>query len=473
MSGDLFGDSAGESASARSGSPRVFKISEITRDIREMLETGFGSVWVEGEVSNYRKQASGHQYFTLKDGAAQLACVWFARPPMWRKQVPLSDGMHVQARGSLTVYEARGQYQLNVQLVHAGGAGLLQAKFEALKRKLDAEGLFDSARKRTLPRVPSSIAIVTSPTGAALRDMLNILSRRAPWVRLIISPVRVQGAGASLEIADAIGTLNAFGEAGLVSPEVIVVARGGGSAEDLWEFNDELLARAIVASRIPVISAVGHEIDFTIADFVADLRAPTPSAAAELVVPDTIELVRGIEQLAARGGRCLRAAFERSRGRLQLSVQNASFREPSRRVAEAMQRADLAREALERTASERMTAARRNLAELLALLRQHRPDQVLELRRHELATRTAMLHHRLQQAVVDRQRKVSRVTEMLRVLAPEATLARGYSITTTESGKVISSIRDVQAGNRVRTQFRDGIADAEVVATHAIEPGSP
>ncbi|RYD76231.1 MAG: exodeoxyribonuclease VII large subunit, partial [Verrucomicrobiaceae bacterium] len=214
--------------------PRVLTVSQLTKSVRAALEQSIGQVWVEGEVSNYRKQASGHQYFTLKDEGSQLSCVMFARPGMWRKEVPLADGMCVQARGNLTVYEARGQYQLNVQLVQAGGAGLLQAKFEALKRKLEAEGLFDPERKQSMPPFPTAIGIVTSPTGAALRDMLNILARRAPWMRLIISPVRVQGEGAAEEIAAAVEELNRFEDLGLRPVDIIVVARGGGSAEDLW-----------------------------------------------------------------------------------------------------------------------------------------------------------------------------------------------------------------------------------------------
>jgi exodeoxyribonuclease VII large subunit len=279
---------------------------------------------------------------------------------------------------------------------------------------------------------------------------------------VIISPVRVQGAGAAGEIADALATLNGFAEAGLETPEVVVIARGGGSAEDLAEFNDEQLARSIAASRIPVISAVGHEIDFTIADFVADLRAPTPSAAAELVVPDTVELVRAIEQLAARSGRCLRAAVERNRGRLELLAQNALFREPSRRLAEAMQRTDFAREALDRAARSTISATAQRLAALLANLRQHRPDQLIGLRRQELTAWTSALSQRLHEAVTQRQRRMRRAVEMLRVLAPDATLKRGYSITTDAAGKIISSVQDVQPGDKLRTRLADGVVESKV-----------
>ncbi|HEV7866032.1 MAG TPA: exodeoxyribonuclease VII large subunit, partial [Chthoniobacteraceae bacterium] len=352
-----------------SSGPRIFSVSEITRSVRNALESQIGTVWVEGEISNYRKQASGHQYFTLKDDGSQLSCVLFQRPGMWRKQVALSDGMCVQVRGALTVYEARGQYQLNVQLVQPAGAGLLQARFEALKRKLDAQGLFGAERKRPLPILPTMLAIVTSPTGAALRDMLNILTRRAPWVRVIVSPVRVQGDGAAEEIANAVEELNRFTEFGLRAVDLIIVARGGGSAEDLWAFNEEVVAHAIAASEIPVMSAVGHEIDFTIADLVADLRAPTPSAAAELAVPDRAELMRRLDGLAALARRHLLLAVEQARARLSWAVRSELFREPQLRTTEAAQRLDGAVNALQRATGELLEAMRRRLREGAGKLR--------------------------------------------------------------------------------------------------------
>src|SRR5256886_2795786 len=265
LTGDLFPQTS-----------KVFTVGELTRQIRATLETKFGAVWVQGEISNYKLHPSGHQYFTLKDQRASIACVIFRNtlpPPVQ----PLCDGAQVQVYGNVSVFEARGQYQLNVQILQTRGAGLLQAKFEALKRKLEAEGLFDSARKRQLPKFPRRIGIVTSPSGAAIRDILNVLSRRAPNVQVLVNPVRVQGIGAAAEIATAIKELATLNEA-WEPIDLIVIARGGGSIEDLWEFNEEIVARAIFHSPIPIVSAVGHEIDFTIADFVADLRAPTPSA---------------------------------------------------------------------------------------------------------------------------------------------------------------------------------------------------
>ncbi|HEX8296752.1 MAG TPA: exodeoxyribonuclease VII large subunit, partial [Chthoniobacteraceae bacterium] len=441
---------------------RVYSVSEVTRSVRDALENSVGVVWVEGEISNLRKQASGHQYFTLKDAQSQLSCVLFARGGAWRKSVPLSDGMCVQVRGSMTVYEARGQYQLNVQMVQAAGAGLLQARFETLKRRLDEEGLFSQDRKQPLPKVPTSIAIVTSPTGAALRDMLNILDRRAPWLRVLISPVRVQGEGAGAELAAAVTELNAAPENGLPQVDVIVVTRGGGSIEDLWEFNDETLARAIAASRIPVVSAVGHEIDFTIADFVADLRAPTPSAAAELVAPDTAELLRRLEQADLQMRRCALARLQKEKGRLTFLERSALFAEPRRRLNEEAQRIDFAAENLLRAARDRLTQLRRELSEMSAVVRQHRPDHLLAIRRQQLEALSQRLAICAKQRLSERRQELQRVSDMLRLLAPQTVLDRGFSITTLTDGRVVSSVNDLKPGTKVLTRLGDGIARSEV-----------
>src|ERR1700737_4864192 len=261
-------------------STKVLTVSELPGKIRGTLETKFGAVWVQGEVSNYKLHPSGHQYFTLKDARAQIACVIF-RNTMAPLRQPLADGAQVQVYGNVSVFEARGQYQLSVQILQPRGLGVLQAKFEALKRTLDAEGLFDPARKRALPKFPKRMGIVTSSSGAAIRDILNVLRRRAPWLEIFINAVRVQGSGAAAGIAVAIRELAKPNE-NFAPLDLIVLTRGGGSMEDLWEFNEEIVARTIADVTVPIVSAIGHEIDFTIVDFVADLRAPTPSAAAEL-----------------------------------------------------------------------------------------------------------------------------------------------------------------------------------------------
>jgi exodeoxyribonuclease VII large subunit len=442
--------------------PRVLTVSEVTKAVRAVIEHAIGQVWVKGEVSNYRRQSSGHQYFTLKDETSQLPCVLFARPGMWRKEVAITDGMCVQVRGMLTVYEARGQYQLSVQLIQASGAGLLQAKFDALKRKLDAEGLFDPDRKRALPLFATSVGLVTSPSGAALRDMLNILSRRAPWQRVVISPVRVQGAGAAEEIAAAIAELNGFQAFGLKPVDVIVVTRGGGSAEDLWEFNEEVVARAIAASAIPVISAVGHEIDFTISDFVADLRAPTPSAAAELVAPDSNELRRRIQQREAQIRRCAEVKVTRARENLRSLARTALFREPQARLDAASQRLDLAVDGLRRAILTHGTNARQRLIELAATLRHHRPDQLIAIRRKELASSVEIIDAKMKNRIATCRGRIERLVDLLRLLSPIATLQRGYTLTTTAAGELIPSVQAIPADGQLITRFHDGSVASDV-----------
>lgn len=442
--------------------PHVFSVSEITQVVRRLLEEALGQVWVEGEVSNYRKQASGHQYFTLKDGQAQLQCVLFQRPGMWRRVAPLSDGLQVTVRGTLSVYEARGQYQLNVQSVQACGAGLLQAKFEALKRKLEAEGLFEPERKRPLPAFPVRVAIVTSPTGAALRDMLNIFTRRSPWVQVLIAPVRVQGEGAAREVAAAVAELNRLPEHGLPAPDLIIVARGGGSVEDLWEFNDEGLARVLAASAIPTISAVGHETDFSISDFVADLRAPTPSAAAELAAPDRAELVRRLGEQTTRLRRCAEAAVRHGRQVLQGLARSGLFREPRLRLDEAAQRIDLAADGLRRALRDRQAASRERLGAAAAYLRQHRPDQLLALKRQRLEALAARLPVMLHRHRQEQKTRLERLATGLRLLSPLATLQRGYALALKSDGKLVRSVTDLRPGEKFQLRLADGNAQAEI-----------
>jgi exodeoxyribonuclease VII large subunit len=416
---------------------KVLTVTELTRSIRGALETKFRAVWVQGEISNYKLHPSGHQYFTLKDQRTQISCV------IWRDTIapprqPLVDGSQVQVYGTVTVFEARGQYQLNVQILQPRGIGLLQAKFEALKRKLEAEGLFSAERKRPLPKFPRRIGIVTSPTGAAIRDMVNVLRRRAPWLQILINPVRVQGTGAAQEIAVAIREL-ALPNEGFAPLDLIVVTRGGGSIEDLWEFNEEIVARAIFHSSVPVVSAVGHEIDFTISDFVADLRAPTPSAAAELIVPDTIDLQRRIDG-------CTRA----------LSRQLLS------RVREAQQRLDHARETLQRCLAHKLDAYKRNLANVTRALQARNPARELMVRRNRFTD----LHRRLvaspARLIENARHRFERIEGILRVLGPDATLRRGYSITVSEGGKIIRTIAAVRPKMKIRTRISDGEFSSEV-----------
>jgi len=419
---------------------KIFTVGELTRQIRATLETKFGAVWVQGEISNYKLHPSGHQYFTLKDQRAQIACV------IWRDTLPrklsgqlLGDGTQVQVYGSVTVFEARGQYQLNVQILQPRGVGLLQAKFEALKRKLEAEGLFAPERKRPLPKFPRRIGIVTSPSGAAIRDVLNVVRRRAPWLQILINPVRVQGTGAAQEIAVAIRELASPNEA-FAPLDLILVTRGGGSIEDLWEFNEEIIARAMFHSAAPIISAVGHEIDFTICDFVADLRAPTPSAAAELIVPDIIDLQRRIDG-------CTRALS----------------RQLLNRMRDTQQRLDHARETLRRCLAHEIDSYKRGLLHITRALQARSPARELMMRRNRFAD----LHRRLvacpARLLETATHRFQHMEGILRILGPDATLRRGYSITMNERGKIIRTIAAVRSKMKIRTRVSDGEFGSEIL----------
>ncbi|MEY2558997.1 MAG: exodeoxyribonuclease large subunit [Verrucomicrobiota bacterium] len=440
---------------------KVFTVAELTRQIRGTLETKFGAVWVQGEISNYKLHPSGHQYFTLKDQRAAISCVIF-RNTMLPEAQPIADGAQVQVYGNVSVFEARGQYQLSVQILQTRGAGLLQAKFEALKRKLEAEGLFDSARKRPLPKYPKRIGIITSPTGAAIRDVLNVLRRRAPNVAVIINPVRVQGIGAAAEIATAIKELAAPNEAwGPV--DLIVITRGGGSIEDLWEFNEEIVARAIFHSTLPVVSAVGHEIDFTIADFVADFRAPTPSAAAELIVADSAELGRRVGELANCLQKYWRNFLTQSQTRLRFLSERTLARELMQRLRDTQQQLDLTAESLRRRLKQFVTDARTDLAARAQSLKSRDPKRELISRRANVVE----LHRRIAaqppQFLQDARQRFHRVEGILRVLGPEATLRRGYSITTDAAGNVIRTIAAARPKSKIRTRVADGEFESEVI----------
>src|SRR5437667_2930534 len=417
---------------------KILTVSELTRNIRGALETKFGALWVQGEVSNYKAHPSGHQYFTLKDSRAQISCVIF-RNAMGPLRKPLTDGAQVQVYGQISVFEARGQYQLSVQIIQPRGLGVLQAKFEAHKRQLGTEGLFDAARKRTLPKFPKRIGIVTSPSGAAIRDMLNVLRRRAPWLQILINPVRVQGSGAAQEIAVAIRELASPSE-NFAPVDLIVLTRGGGSMEDLWEFNEEIVARTIADVNVPIVSAIGHEIDFTIADFVADLRAPTPSAAAELIVPDIVDLRRHIDACARGVGR-----------------------ELINRMRDGQQRLDHARETLRRCLAHKIENYRRGLSYALATLQARSPLRELMLRRNRFGDLQRRFTELPMRTLEHARHRFQRIEGILRVLGPEATLHRGYSITRNERGELIRSVATVRPKMKIQTRVSDGEFESEVL----------
>jgi exodeoxyribonuclease VII large subunit len=440
--------------------PEVFTVRELTRRITGLLEEGLGMVWVEGEISNLRRQSSGHYYFTLKDEESQLSCVLFARSASTQK-VELRDGLQVQLYGPVSVYQARGQYQLMVRLVQAKGAGVLQARFEELKRRLAAEGLFDPERKRVIPRFPRRIGVVTSPTGAAIQDFLQVLHRRHPGLRVVIHPVRVQGKGAAAEIASAISELSE-GNSRIGPVDVIVVTRGGGSLEDLWEFNEEVVARAIAESSVPVVSAVGHEIDFSIADFVADLRAPTPSAAAELLAAEGSELMERCRSLVARIAREADALIGLHCAAEHRLASSALFREPYRRTEEARQTADRLEESLSNLLNRRVELMNSTLARMSAQIASAHPGHRLANARQRLSSLGGqvgvILMHRLERE----KGRMGRVGATLAALSPQATLQRGFSITRTADGKVVSSASQVKPGDRILTQLANGEIGSEI-----------
>ena len=440
--------------------PNVLTVAQLTRRISGVLEEGIGSVWVEGEISNLRRQSSGHSYFTLKDEESQLACVLFARTASGQK-VALRDGLQVQLQGQISVYQPRGQYQLVVRVVQAKGEGLLQARFEELKRRLAAEGLFDQSRKRTLPRFPRRIGVVTSPTGAAIHDFLQVLHRRHPGLRVVINPVRVQGKGAAAEIAAAIAELAAGG--GVIGPvDLIVVTRGGGSLEDLWEFNEEAVARAIVASSVPVVSAVGHEIDFSIADFAADLRAPTPSAAAELIAAEGSELLERSRSLVARIGREALARTGLHHAVQQRLASSPLFRDPLRRVEEARQTSDRIEEFLTGTMERRTEQVSATIARRAAQIAASHPGHRLLHAGQKISTLGEQLGTLMAHRLERDKGRLNLVSAALSALNPEATLARGFSITRNAEGKVITSAGQVKQGESIRTQLAEGELNAVV-----------
>jgi exodeoxyribonuclease VII large subunit len=438
---------------------RVLTVSALSAQLAAVMEERFPAVWIEGEISNFKVYGSGHAYFTLKDEGAQLRCVLF-RTRARRVRFEPKDGLHVMGFGAVEVYAQRGEYQLVVELLEPRGLGALQLAFEQLKERLAAEGLFSPTRKRPLPRFPRKIGIVTSPSGAALRDMLRVISRRFGEVHIVLAPARVQGEGAAAEVAQGVRELNALGDV-----DVIIVGRGGGSLEDLWAFNDEMLARTIAASKIPVISAVGHEVDFTIADFVADVRAATPSNAAELVVKEKRAVVESLADLRVRLRRAMarmmagqRDRLERTRGRRVLTDPGRPLRDLERRLDDA--RARLRQAALGAVArgEHRVELAGRGLRALSPVAR------TLNGRR-ALTDLHGRLGRGVEQAIVRAGHQLGAAAGRLDSLSPLAVLGRGYSLTRTPTGRIVRSWREVTAGDAVRVLLHEGSLDCRIDAT--------
>jgi exodeoxyribonuclease VII large subunit len=434
---------------------KALSVTQLLRRMKNLLEVQIGETWVEGEVSNLRKQGSGHWYFSLKDEGAQISCAMFGA----RKREgadALEDGSKVRVFAEASVYEARGQLQIIVQKAERAGTGDLQARFEALKRKLHGEGLFDADRKQAIPPFPRTIGLITSGTGAALQDMLNVLNRRAPWVQPVLFPVRVQGRGAELEIAQAIAKMGEPEKFGYPRCEVLIVGRGGGSIEDLWCFNEEVVARAIAACPIPIISAVGHEIDFTIADFVADLRAPTPSAAAELAVADGAELSARLTQLRRRMQRVVRERLTRSQLAVDALKRGALQRDSEKLLRESVMRLDSARTLLARSTRSALEVLQVRSNELRSRHQSHHPAIVLERRIDAVAAIRRRFERAGKENLVSRAEQLGRLRGMLRALGPESAFQRGFSISIGPDGRIVTSALTLKPGEILRTKFADG-----------------
>lgn len=439
----------------RPAQPKAVTVTQLLRRMKNVLEVEVGELWIEGEVSNLKRQGSGHWYFSLKDDGAQIQCAMFGarRKP---GSEALEDGAKVRVFAEATIYEARGQLQVIVQKAEPAGLGDLQARFEALKRKLQAEGLFDAARKRPLPAFPKIVGIVTSGTGAAIQDILNVLTRRAPWVQPVLFPVRVQGRGAESEIAEAIAKLGRPEAYGYPRCDVMIVGRGGGSLEDLWNFNEEIVARAIAACPIPVISAVGHEIDFTIADFVADLRAPTPSAAAELAVPDGAELAARLVVARRRLARTVDARLARVDLALDALRRGPLRRGVERLLREPVMRLDSLRERLTQAIATGILEKSSSVSELRVRHRSRHPARVLDGRLEHLAHLRQHLERLGKDPITRRAERLARLKDLIRALGPESAFRRGFSITLGEDGRIVRSTAQAPPGSRLTTKLIDG-----------------
>ncbi len=456
----------------------VYTVSRLNREASLLLDEGLGRVWIEGELSSIARPSSGHLYFTLKDERAQVRCAMFRQANRRLRFTP-RDGLQVMLRARVGLYEPRGDYQLIVEEMEESGLGALQREFEALKARLAAEGLFAEARKRPIPRLPRRIGIVTSPTGAALRDILTTLRRRFPAVPVLIYPTSVQGSSAGAEIAAALARASRRGEC-----DVLILARGGGSLEDLWAFNEEIVARAIVACSVPVIAGVGHEVDVTIADFAADLRAPTPTGAAERAVPDADEWLQRLATLQRRlrqaAGRETRLAAHRLQG-LHHRLRRVH---PAQQLARDAQRLDGLERRLQAAQAAAHAGIRRRVEGLAARIARQSPALRLQAQRHRLG----LLERRLISAMSQQRRSaaarleaaaralpptiaqllerrgaaLSAASRALHAISPLGTLQRGYAIVTTADGRVLRQAGGVAAGERITARLADGSLEAEV-----------
>lgn len=438
----------------------ALSVSQLNNRARLLLEDVFAQVWVEGEISNLARPASGHLYFTLKDNQAQVRCALF-RQNAARVRQALRDGLAVKVRGKVSLFEGRGDYQLILDTVEPAGDGALRLAFEALKEKLSAEGLFAAERKRALPTHPQRIGIVSSPTGAVIRDIISVFRRRAPQVALTLIPTAVQGREATAQI---VRGLELADRAGF---DAIILARGGGSLEDLWCFNEEAVARAVAACRTPIVSAVGHETDVSISDFVADVRAPTPSAAAELLAPDSSDLQRRLDSLKRRLALTLQTRL--SRERLRLDGLARRLRHPGERLRQQAQRLDDLDMRLRRAFAQQANNRHERLARLEGRLSAQHPGRALALLRQRLDSLATRLPRAIELQLRQQRRQLENLAQTLHIVSPLATLGRGYSILLDERGQAVRAASQTHPGQRLKARLGEGELDVRVEDNH-LEP---
>lgn len=453
------------SSSRQSAERDIYSIERLNREARLLLEHGMPVLWIEGEISNFSRPASGHWYFSLKDREAQVRCAMFRNRNAALRFTP-TNGQRVLARVRVTLYEARGEFQLVVEHLEDSGVGALRREYEQLKARLEAEGLFDPARKRPLPRVPTCIGVVTSPTGAAIRDILNILARRFPAAQVVIYPTAVQGKAAVPQLLAAIGQA-----AGRAECDVLIVARGGGSIEDLWAFNDEAVARAIRAAPMPVVTGIGHEIDFTIADFAADLRAPTPSGAAELVVPDGDEWRRSLTRLDARFVQSMRRQLRDDVERSLALQRRLNLAHPGQRLRQQAQRLDDLEQRLGSRLQLLLARRRHTLQAWAARLSRVSPQTALQNRGRRHALLDARLRASLPRQLTSLQQRLALAARTLDAVSPLGTLQRGFAIVTRASdGALLQDAAAIAVDDLIDTRLARGRLRSRVVTVERDDP---
>jgi len=429
---------------------QIYTVSELNRDAKQALEECLGTRWIAGEISNLARPASGHLYFSLKDADTQIRCAMFRGANRSLRFVP-QDGLQVVLRARVTVYETRGSYQLIVEHIEPAGEGLLRRQLEELKAKLADEGLFDESNKLRLPELPTRIGLITSPTGAAVRDILHILARRFPTVPVIIYPVQVQGEQAKTDIVRALATAAERDEC-----DVLIVGRGGGSLEDLWAFNEEIVARAIHACPIPIISAVGHEVDFTVADLVADRRAPTPSAAAEIVVPDRHTWLDRIAKLRARANNAIERTASRQRQQISQLDGRLQRRNPVLLLEQYAQRLDELTARVGRALHQRLRITRLRLQHAVARLRAGNPQPLVHQHKQNLVEQRYRLSHMMQAKIEAERKRLAVLAAGLHAVSPLDTLRRGYAIVENQHGELVRSTANLREKDKIVARVADG-----------------